>query len=175
MFKWVCLAVAVIALGVFGWMVNDMRSEVAHTNEIVNKRLPEIIENVRVGTETLANVAKDIESLRDLAGFAGGPNNRSLVRYADSALDFLAAQHGEVGLRKVVGSGLKDTMSVQDWVRDTRREALWLTFRADTEAELLDCLGHNKFGTPWLFAAPGAAPVAIVDYLKQHHPESKTL
>src|SRR5205823_4927456 len=38
-FKWVCLLVAVVALSVFGWMLNDMRLQVRGVTERADKQL----------------------------------------------------------------------------------------------------------------------------------------
>ena len=44
---------------------------------------------------------------------------------------------------KVIGDGLKDLVPVQDWVAGARKEALWLSFRADTKQALLERLGKT--------------------------------
>jgi len=176
MFRWACFGLAAVTAAVLLWMLNDLRLEVKRTNAIVDQHLPAVLANVKQGTETLAHLSKDIEGLRDLAGVANGPRDRSLVTYADSVLDFLDQQKGQIALDKLIGKGMKDAVSVQDWVTAARKEALWLTFRANSKAELLDRLGKNKFGSPWYFVpAAGGAAVPLIDYLKQNHPDSKTL
>jgi hypothetical protein len=162
-FRWACLGVAVVALAALLWMLNDMRGEVKRTNEIVAKHLPEIIENVRAGTTTLAEVAKDIEAVRDLAGITGGASDRPMLRYADAILDYLETLPGQIGLEEVVGSDMKDLSSAKDWARDSRKEGLWLTVRADTPAELLDRIAHNKFGRDWYYIPPGGTPVKLAE------------
>lgn len=175
-FKWACLGLGAIAVGGLLWLLNDVRAELARTNATVNAQLPAIVDNVRQGTATLANVSQDIEALRDLVGLTSTPSDRSLIRYADSILDFLEAQPGaQIGLAKVVGSGLKDTLSAADWARDSRKEALWLTFRASSKRELLERLAANKFGAAWHFTAPGIAPLPLLDFLRLNHPDSKGL
>jgi hypothetical protein len=169
-FRWSCFGVAVVALVVFGWMVNDVRGEVKRTNELVTRHLPQIIDNVRTGTETLASVARDIDGLRDLAGIAGGPNDPSLIRYADAVLDFLEQLPGQIGLEKVVGSDMKDLISARAWVADSRKEALWLTVRADTPAELVDRLAHNKFGSAYYYVGPDGARIALAELIRSKVP-----
>lgn len=171
-FRWACFGLAVVAIAVLLWMVNDMRGELKRTNDTVNRHLPQILDNAKVATDTMARLSKDIESLRDLAGLTA-PSDRSLALYADSVLDFLDAQTGQVGLEKKLGSGLKDLVPVADWVRETRREALWLTFRASSKVELLDRLCTNKFGSKWIYAPAAGTPVPLVDFLRQQHADSK--
>ena len=115
MFRWACFGLAAVAAAILLWMLNDLRLEVKRTNAIVAEHLPAVLANVKQGTETLAHLSKDIEGMRDLAGIAGGPRDRSLVVYADSVLDFLDQQKGQIGLEKLVGKGLKDIVAVQDW------------------------------------------------------------
>jgi hypothetical protein len=60
MFKWVCLGVAVVFLGVLGWMLNDIRLQVRHsagivetTGRSVHEHLPVIVERSLKATELL--------------------------------------------------------------------------------------------------------------------------
>lgn len=175
-FKWSCLALAAVVCLVLLYLLNDMRGELRRTNETVNAHLPQILANVNTATTTLAAVSKDINSFRDLAGLVDTPQDRSLVVYADSILDFLEQQTtGQIGVTKVVGSGLKDLVTAADWARDSRKEALWLTFRASTKEELLRRIGKTKFGSDWYFVAPGIEPTKLIDFLKNNHAESKGL
>jgi hypothetical protein len=174
-FKWVCLGLAAIAAGIVIYLADDARRELKRTNQLVHDHLPAILANVKVASETVARVSKDIEGLRDLAGLSA-PGDRALATYADSVLDFLEQQPGKIGLEKLVGKQLKDLVPAADWARDARKEALWLTFRARTRAELLDRLGKTKLGSPWYYAPPaGGAPVPLIDFLKRQHPGSAQL
>lgn len=174
-FRWSCFALATLAIAALLWMVNDLRVEAKRTNAMVSAQLPAVLHNVKIATDTLAHVAKDIESLRDLTGLASAPGDRSLVQYADSVLDFLETQQGTIGRTKVIGQGLKDVVPAQDWVTGARKEALWLSFRASSKQELLDRLGKTKFGEHWMFAPPAGPPVPLIDFLKKNHPGSATL
>ena len=173
-FKWSCFGLAAGVCAVLLFLLNDMRVQIRRTNETVNAHLPQILANVNTATQTLAAVSKDINSFRDLAGLVDTPQDRSLVVYADSILDFLEQQTtGQIGLTKLVGKGLKDVVSAADWARDSRKEALWLTFRASTKKELLERIGKNKFGSDFYFTAPGIEPMTLMDFLKNNHPASK--
>lgn len=175
-FKWSCFGLATVVCAVLLYLLNDMRTEIRRTNETVNAHLPQILANVNTATQTLAAVSKDINSFRDLAGLVDTPQDRSLVVYADSILDFLEQQTtGQIGLSKIVGKGLKDVVSAADWARDSRKEALWLTFRASTKKELLERIGKNKFGSDFYFTAPGIEPMTLIDFLKNNHPDSRGL
>lgn len=175
-FKWSCLGLATVVCAVMLYLLNDMRGEIRRTNDTVNAHLPQILANVNTATTTLAAVSKDINSFRDLAGLVDTPQDRSLVVYADSILDFLEQQTtGQIGVTKVVGSGLKDLVTAPDWARDARKEALWLTFRASTKEELLQRIGQTKFGSDWYFVAPGIAPTKLIDFLRNNHLASKGL
>ena len=43
MFKWTCLAVAAVALSVFGWMLNDMRLEFKRLASQADQHLPKLL------------------------------------------------------------------------------------------------------------------------------------
>ena len=176
-FKWVCLGLAAIATGVVIYLLDDARRELKRTNQLVHDHMPAILENAKVASDTVARLAKDIESMRDLAGLsAAAGGDRSLATYADSVLDFLEQQPGGIGLEKLVGHEMKGVIPAADWARDARKEALWLTFRARTRAELLERLGKNKLGSHWHYVPPGGgAPVPLIDFLKRQHPESGKL
>lgn len=176
-FKWVCLGLAAIATGVVIYLLDDARRELKRTNQLVHDHMPAILENAKVASDTVARLAKDIESMRDLAGLsAAASGDRSLATYADSVLDFLEQQPGGIGLEKLIGHEMKGVIPAADWARDARKEALWLTFRARTRAELLERLGKNKLGSPWHYVPPGGgAPVPLIDFLKRQHPESGKL
>ncbi len=176
-FKWFCFGLAAIVCAVLLYLLDDTRKEIRRTNEAVNAHLPQILANVNVATATLADVSKDINAFRDLAGLTGGGvQDRSLVVYADGILDFLEQQpQGQIGLSKIVGKGLKDVITSAEWARDSRKEALWLTFRASTKKELLERLGKNKFGSDWYFTAPGIEPMPLIEFLRLNHTASKGL
>jgi hypothetical protein len=176
-FKWSCFGLAAVVCAVMIYMVDDMRRELRHTNETVNAHLPQILSNVNAATTTLAAVSNDINAFRDLAGLADAAGqDRSLVVYADSVLDFLGQQpQGQIGLGKLVGNGLKDLIPSADWARDTRKEALWLTVRASTKQEVLERIAKNKFGSSWYFTAPGIEPITLIEFLRLNHSPSKGL
>jgi hypothetical protein len=90
-------------------------------------------------------------------------------------LDWLEKQPGKVGLEKVIGKELEELVPVGEWVAGARKEALWLTFRANSKAELLDRLGKNKWGSDWMYAPDSGAPSTVIAFVKANHPESKGL
>jgi hypothetical protein len=173
-FRWVALAVATAAIGVVIWMLNDVRTELKTTNALVNEHLPAILTNAKQVGETMAKLSKDIDAMRDLAGI-GAPRDKSLAVYADSVLDFVEKQPGKIGLEKVIGKELKDLVPVAEWAAGARKEALWLTFRANSKGELLERLGKNKWGSPWMYAPPSGPPMTLIELVKKEHAESKGL
>src|SRR5262245_21005675 len=96
--KWVCLLVAVVALSVFGWMLNDIRLQVRGVTERVDKQLPPILErtdqmtrqlddhlpailaDTETAADTFADAARDLEATRGLLGRgqASGQNKEEL-------------------------------------------------------------------------------------------------
>lgn len=170
-FKWASLVLALITIAALGWVVNDLRVEVKEISDTVNAHLAEIMVNTRETTETLAILAEDIRQLRDLAGAtAGTPRDRTLVAYADSLLDLIESTDAQIGLeKKVFGEGLKDTVPAREWAVDARKEALWLTFRVASREEFLERLCKNKFGSDWFIQIGDEEPLALIDWLQEHH------
>ncbi len=170
-------AVALVLLGLaawFGWMVNDLRRELKRSAETVNTHLPEILDNTRRSTETLAEVSRDIKDLRNLAGVEDVPRDKTLVSYADSVLDLIESQADAViGTEKIFGKELSDPVPAKDWAAAARKEAVWLTFRAASKRELLDRLTATKFGSAWRIKVGEEKPSPLHDWLVEHHPATK--
>ncbi len=176
LFQWVCLGVAVVGLGLLGWMINDLRLELKSSASIVNEKLPEILENTKKSTDTLAQLSDDIKQLRDLAGISDQTRDRSLVAFADNMLDAIEASGGKIALnKKFFGSGLKDIIDAKEWVVAARKEALLQTFRSKSKAELLDRLCKNKYGSDWMFQSGDSEALSLFDWLKQNHPDAKAV
>lgn len=167
-------AVAFVLLALvawFGWILNDLRLELKRSAETVNRDLPVILANTRQSTETLAEVSRDIKDLRNLAGVQDVPRDETLVAYADSVLDLIESQKDAViGKEKLIGTALDDPLPAAEWAAGARKEAVWLTFRADGKRELLDRLTESKFGSPWKIQVGGGEPVSLRDWLVEHHP-----
>src|SRR5687767_2087719 len=143
---WVYHALAILALVVLIFLLNDLRREFHRTGETVNRHLPEILEKTRTSTETLARLSEDIRQLRDLSG-ATGARDATLAKYADELLDAIeAAPDARIGVEAIIGSSLKDARPAKEWTADARKEAVYLAFAATTRQELLDRLTKNKFG-----------------------------
>lgn len=169
-YRWSCLGLAVIAVAAVLWMLNDARLAMRNTADTVNRSLPPILKNVRRSSEVVAALAKDIQALRDLAGVSGKTRDKSLVAYADSILDLVSSQRGQIGLtKKVFGSGLKGLRPVSEWVQAARKEALWLTFAANSKRELLKRLCKNKWGSSWMLVLEGQQPIPLSEWLRRHH------
>jgi hypothetical protein len=165
-------AVVLLALAAwFGWMLNDLRLELKHSAQTVNRDLPVILANTRKSTETLAQVSGDIKVLRNLAGVEDAPRDKTLVTYADSVLDLIESHDdAKIGTEKLIGKALSDPLSAKEWVAGARKEAVWLTFRAKSRSELLDRLTQNKFGSEWKIQIGDEPPQSLRDWLVAHHP-----
>lgn len=165
------LAVLLLALiGWFGWMLNDLRLELKRSAATVNRDLPVILANTKQSTQTLAEVSDDIKELRNLAGVSDVPRDETLVAYADSVLDLVEAQQAVIGTNKLIGSSLSDPQPAAVWGAATRKEAVWLTFRAASKRELLDRLTETKFGSAWQIQFGEDKPLPLRDWLGEHHP-----
>lgn len=75
---------------------------------------------------------------------------------------------GTIGLKSLVGrAALRDTQPAAEWVTAARKEAVWLTFRAQSKEELLTRPCETKFGSEWHIQLPNQEPVALKEWIEQ--------
>jgi hypothetical protein len=162
-----------------GEVVNNDLPEIVQrsreTSKVVSDALPEVVERVERTTEVVAELSEDLKQLKELAGVSHVPRDRSVVAYADSVLKRIESSAGEIGVKKNVGSGLKNVRPAADWVREERREAAFLAVLGKSKKQMLDGIVRTKWGTSWFIQAPGQKPVRLLDWLKENHPETREL
>ena len=175
MIKWAYFArAAATSLGVL-LLLNDLRVQMKRASVTVNDKLPRILAKTESSAETLSALSADVKQLRDLAGLPQGPRDATLAAYADRVLDAVEASGGVIGLKPLVGGGgrLKDPQPAKEWVASARKEAVWLTFRADSRKELLERLCRNKFGSDWMIQFDAAEPVTLASWASQKAPPTE--
>ena len=176
MFKWACLAVVGVFLGLLSWMAYDIRSQLHTTGKTVNEHLPEIVDKTRTTTKTLAELAEDVRQLKELAGVTSSARDEGLVAYANGALKQIESSGGVIGLKKTFGGkGLKDQLPAREWAVGARKEAVLLTVLAKSKKELATRLSETKFGSAWMIQIGDQEPVPLLDWLRENHPPSKEL
>ena len=169
---WAYHALAIVALVVLIFLLNDLRSEFRRTGQTVNQHLPEILEKTRTSTETLAQLSADIRQLRDLAG-ATDARDATLAKYADELLDRIESADAQIGVEAIIGSGLKEARPAKEWTADARKEGLYLALTASSRQELLERLTKTKFGRDWLIQEGKASPVKLSDWLSAKLPATR--
>jgi hypothetical protein len=192
MFKWVCLGVAVLAVLVLGWMINDLRVELKQAVHTINQNLPEMVEKTRKGTDTvvehlpeivvktrksadtLAELSEDVRQIKDLAGVVSQTREKTLVAYMDNVLDYIENSGGQIGPKKLIGKGLKDPVSAREWVVGARKKALYLVLTCRSRQEFLEELCDKVFGTRWYIQIGEEEATPLIDWLRANHPESKS-
>jgi hypothetical protein len=199
MFKWSCLAVAVVFLGMVTWMINDVRVEIRRSTQLIQatgqtlnehlptvvdkskktadlltEHLPEIVEKTRTTVDTVSELAADIHQLRELLVGTHAPKDTNLVTYANSVLKSIEASEGRIGLKKLPpGKGLKNPVPAKEWAAGARLEAVFLTVVVKSKKELVTRLGKNKFGFHWYIEVGGNEPITLLDWLMENHAETK--
>jgi hypothetical protein len=138
--------------------------------ETVTEHLPEIVERVDRTTEVVAELADDIRQLKELAGVGVTKRDENLVAYTNGALKAVAESGGTVGAKKLVGKGLKNPQPAAEWVAGKRKWAtlMLLRFKSKKEVAIWLCKG-------WYIELPGKEMVPLLEWLKEHHAETKTL
>ena len=125
MFKWVCLLVAVAALSVFGWMLNDIRldvkgvtgktekvvddldrhlpriiSQTEKATATVDERLPSLLATVETTADNLDDLSERFAEYRDLMGGVNGAKPKEdLLTYGTGILDLLEGQKATIGVK----------------------------------------------------------------------------
>lgn len=194
MFKWTCLLVAVVFLTALTWMINDARLEIRRTADIVNQKLPpladqstktldtvndklpEIVANVHMASEALADLAGDLSQLKEFAGATGVGRDKALVDYADSMLSAVAQSNGTIGVKSPLGGrSLTRTKPASEWTANARKEAALLSILTHSKKEMANRLAKTALGNPWYIQFGTQEAMQLMDWIKANHPESKDL
>ena len=198
MFKWTCFSVGVIFGVILLVLVVDLKREVTEsldranqtvaeankTAETVNAQLPEMVAEVRSGTETLAGLAEDVELIKSLAGLDAEQSDRGvrgLATYADGLQQVLAEKTSgkkvQVMKEKLIGKKLEVVESMEEFLVGLSREMVTLVLFAKSKEEILDRACHSgpPRRKPFYLRFPGEEPVRMDDFLRQHHPASAEL
>jgi hypothetical protein len=153
----------------------EVVDKIRTVTETVAKTLPPVVERVDRTTEVMSELAEDVRQLKELAGLTHTPRDKSVTAYATSLLSLVESSGGEIGLKKTVGRGLKDSKAAVDWVRTERREVLFLTLLGRSKKELLNGIVKTKLGFNWYIQIGDKPPVKLLDWLRENHPETKAL
>jgi hypothetical protein len=148
---------------------------VARSLPEVEKTLPRVIDRVDRTSEVLAGLAEDVKQLKELAGLTNVPRDQTVSAYADSVLKQIASSGGVVGVRKMVGKGLKNPAAAAEWAAKERREAVFMALLGRSKKEMLKAIVTTKLGLSWYIQLPGQEPVKLVDWLRENHAETKEL
>lgn len=198
MFKWICLSAAAIFAVVLLVMIGDLKRDVTQSLEsansavteaneavgTVNEKLPEIITEVKSGTEMLAALAEDVALIKSVAGMDQEQQERGvrgLATYADQIQRLLAEKTRGLGAvimkEKVIGKRLEEVESIEEFLVGLSKEMVTLVLLAKSRQEILDRACHSSppRRTPFFLKLPDSEPVQLIDFIRQHHPESAGL
>jgi hypothetical protein len=213
MFKWVCLLVAVVALSVFGWMLNDIRLQVHGVTERADKQLdrvdkltkqledhlphllatsekaantvethlPTLVNDTETVAEHLDTVTRRLAESRGLLGrLSANPftesKNKELDSYGGDVLDLVGKQNATIGVQQPgSAAGLRKTMPAKAWAGAHREEAHSLSATAVSKTEMLRDLTRSNTKAPLLIQFGDAAPRLLSDWIRENHPESRSL
>ena len=199
MFRWACFGIAVLfGMGMLALLydlkrdvtssLETARTAVTEANQAVttvNSRLPEILAEVKAGTEALSQVADDVELIRSVAGIQDDEskhNLRSLATYADEIQRVLTSEAADrnamILIEEVLGSDLKEVETVEEFLVGLNKEMVSLILPlSKSRQEILYRATYSgpPRRKPYYIRLPDAEPVKLEDFIKQHHPESAAL
>jgi hypothetical protein len=109
MFKWICLAVAVAALGAFGWMLNDMRLESKALSakadkqlDFLNSHLPKLLAETEKAAATIDKQLPPLFKNSDDAALTLRTHLPVLLATTQTAADDVADLSGSFGQYKAL-------------------------------------------------------------------------
>ena len=198
MFKWTCFVVATIFGTVLVILIVDLKRGVTKSLDTanaavteantavttVNERLPEIIGEVKSGTETLAGLAEDVELIKSLAGLNAERSKqgfRGLATYADEVQKVLEEQTAGKGVvvmqEKVIGKKLVVVETAEEFLVGLSKEMVTLVLLAKSKQEIFHRACHSgpPRRNPFYLKFPEQEPVLMEEFLREHHAESAGL
>ena len=198
MFRWVALVAAVVFGIILLLLIWDLKRDVtASLGEaqatisqanaavtVVNERLPEIVDEVKKGTETLSGVAEDVELIKSVAGIQGGQDRgvRSLAEYANELQQVLAeqteGQEATILIEEIFGADLKEVESAEEFLVGLNKEMVGVILPlAKSKQEVLyrACYSSPPRRKPFYIQFGDGEPVTLEAFIKQHHPASAEL
>ena len=197
-FRWVCLIVAILFGGTLLYLVWDLKRDVTQSLEsakntiqeanktvaVVNEKLPQIVDEVKRGTETLSGVAEDVELLKSLAGIQNEQKRgvRGLALYANEIQQVLAdcaeQQEAVIFIEEIFGSDLVEKEPMDEFLVGLSKEMVAVILPlAKSKQEVLYRVCHSGLPRrkPFFIKIGDAEPVALEEFIQANHPESAEL
>ena len=198
-FGWVCFGTAVIFGASIIWIIADLKQKVTASLETaqtavteanqavatVNANLPEIVTEVKKGTETLSGLAEDVELIKSVAGMHSDQADRgfrSLATYADEIQKVIAEHAADknavILIEKVFGSDLRKVEAVEEFLVGLNKEMIVLILPvAKSKQEILyrACHSAPPRRKPFYIQFPEAEPLTLEAFIRQHHKETAAL
>ncbi len=198
MFKWICLSVALVFAVLLLLLVADLKRDVTRSLEAantavtdanqavgtVNEKLPEIVTEVKSGTEMLAALAEDVALIKSVAGMDREQQERGvrgLATYADEVQRLLSEHTRGKGVivmkEKVIGTKLEEVESMEEFLVGLSKEMVTLVLLAKSKQEILDRACHSSppRRKPFFLKFADSEPIPMIDFIRRHHPESAAL
>ena len=176
MFKWTCLAAALIVSGVMLWMLNDVRVHIRKSVDTVNRDLPMILDKTRDSADTMSTLSQDIKQLRELVVGDQTTRDANIVAYETEILKLIENSGGKIGTKKLIGTGLSDPVPAREWVARERKLALWDQARSSSKADLLNRIGRSTvMNRTWYIDTGDKSTNSLVDWVKANHAPSRDL
>lgn len=164
--KWAKTVILCLFCLTVAWMINDLRI-------FTKQKLSEISERTLVIATTGKEVAGDVSGVRAVLGLPNGSRDNTLTSYTQSLMDLIEAQaDATIG----VGEKMKDAVSVSEWSKSARQEALVLLWREHSRENVLFRLSRTwPLRKEYYIQLKGEAPQALEAWVRAHHPESTSL
>ena len=198
-FRWVCYGTAVLFGVILLWMIADLRAQVKESlntaqetaregnraMKTVNEKLPQIVTEVKKGTETLAELSEDVKLIKSVAGVGNDDQQRGLrglALYADALQKVFAEQtegkEAVILLEKIFGADLKKHSTADEFLVALNKEMVTVILPLSKSREEIlwrVCTSAPPRRVPFHIQFPDQEPIPLEQFLREKHPASAEL
>jgi len=141
----------------------------------INNNLPRLFANANTALDNLSDLSDSFNQYKEVLSVVHtATQNKGLFSYGSSILDWIDGQDATIGVKKAGSEpGLKQERPAKEWVASTRKEALFLSLRTTSKAEMLHGLARTSSRAPLYIQIGNKAPRLLADWLKETHSASK--
>lgn len=197
-FQWTCLAAACVFGSAILYVVLDLKSDVTSSLDkaqvtlkkanssidAIGNKLPKIVDQVKNGTETLSNLAEDVELIKSIAGITSQHKGsfRQLAVYAQEIQMVLQKEtegkQAVIMIEEIFGSDLVVNQSMEEFLVGLNKEMISVILPlSKSKKEILYRVCHSSplRRKPFFIRIGEQEPISLESFLRKHHPVTASI
>lgn len=197
-FQWTCLVVACLFGSAMLYLVWQLKQDVTasldkaqstldkakSSVDVINNKLPRIVDEVKTGTETLSGLAEDVELIKSIAGINSQQKGglRQLAIYAREIQQVLQEQtegkEAVIMLEEIFGSDLVVNQTMEEFLIGLNREMVSVILPlAKSKKDVLYRVCHSSplRRKPFFIRIGKEGPISLENFLRKHHPATASI